>query len=88
MNLAALLYAAQRDRYEADNRVEQMLGGLFPGWTQWEFVSPDGIAVFGALDSDRAHAALNANGFKSVTLHDHTAKQRPLTCTCRTRDVL
>lgn len=88
MNLAAALYRNQRDRYELDNQVERLLLALFPGWTNWEYVAPDGIAVFGAVDSDRAHAELNAHGFKGVTLHDHTAKERLLTCTCRTREAL
>ncbi len=85
MNLAAALYASQRDRYAADNEVESLLSALFPSWSRWEFVAPDGIEVFQAIDSDRGAEVLHRHGFVSVTLHSHRA-ERFLSCQCRTRE--
>jgi len=86
MNLAAALYANGRDRYELDNQVERLLTGLFPAWSRWSFIAPDGLEVWQSLDSDRAFEVLRRHGFNSVTLHHHRA-ERFLTCTCKTHEV-
>ena len=73
MNLAAALYAAQRDRYAAENKLEHLLTALFPSWEKWDFVAPNGLEVWMAVDAARPAAVLHQHGFRSVTLHGHRA---------------
>lgn len=82
LNLARGLCIADRDYEDAKNRVEQLLSVLFPGWQSWRFSKPDGIDVYGAFDSAPGAAALRSRGFLSVTLHDHRAREKVITCRC------
>jgi hypothetical protein len=86
MNLAAALNANARDRYDLDNKVEEMLTAMFPGWQHWDFMKPDGIEVYGAFDSARGAAMLHARGFVTVVFHDHLPKEQLITCQCRVRE--
>lgn len=86
MNLAAELQAADVHLEDVKNRIEALLTALFTGWQSWEFLKPDGISVFGAIDSLRAAAVLHARGFVTVVLHDHRASEQVITCRCVTRE--
>lgn len=86
MNLAAALNANERGRYELDNKVEALLFAITPGWQTWRFVKPDGIEVFGSLDSPRGAMILHGQGFATVIFHDHLATERVITCQCRVRE--
>jgi hypothetical protein len=86
VSLAAELMLADVRLADIKTRVEALLTGLFPSWEHWDFVKPDGIAVWPALDSERAVEVLYRHGFGSITLHNHSAKKL-ITCTCRTHEI-
>jgi len=75
--------------------VEGMLESLYPDWhplfptaRAWQFSDPDGIHVFGVLDSPAAANALHLAGFRRVTTHAHLFDpDQPLGphCRCETR---
>lgn len=100
--LAAALRAAISDvdtttaRLRAiELNIEVLLESLYPDWSPlfptnraWQFSDPDGIHVFGVLDSPAAATALNLAGFRRVTAHSHLFdpdRVHQVGCRCETR---
>jgi hypothetical protein len=87
MNLAARLYACEVRRDAAMTELEAILTAICPGWCSWQLIKPDGVEVFGSFESARGAAALHAQGFTLVILHDHRAGERAVTCRCRAWEI-
>lgn len=83
--LAADLRNAERDLRDIEARVEAYLTQISRTWQGWRFTAPDGIDVWMVQDSPGLAHLLHAQGFLSVTLHNHRA-ERFLSCTCSTRE--
>jgi hypothetical protein len=94
MNLAAEMAAGEDGLRAAELRVQRLLTRLFPvtptsaGWQGWRYTRPAGIDVYQARDSAGAARQLHEAGFVTVTLHDHLAEERLVTCRCRRRELL
>jgi hypothetical protein len=89
-SLARDLREARVDVWVVEQRVDEFLESLFPGWHArfptrmgWRFRPPATIDVYDAVPSPAAADALQRAGFRTAILHDHDAAKF-LTCTCQT----
>jgi hypothetical protein len=85
-DLAQGLIDAEGNLMAHEQLVVELVTELLPGWRGgWIWVRPRGIAIYDAIDSPAAAAALHLAGFTGgVTIHGHDAR-RFLICECTTR---
>lgn len=86
MNLAAEYNAADVHKEDVRIRIEALLAAITPRWQHWRFMKPDGVEVYGVMDSTRTAASLHARGFVTVILHEHLPTEQMCNCRCPVRE--
>jgi hypothetical protein len=82
-DLAQMLIDSDGGLMATEQIVVDVVTELLPGWRGgWIWLKPRGIAIYDAIDSPAAAAALHLAGFTGgVVIHGHDAR-RFLTCEC------